>query len=299
MLQKLSHHDFESFYRLLSVSFPPEERRTKAGQRALLDSEPAYCIYGIKNEANDRVDALMAVWELTDALFLEHFAVDPLLRGQGLGSHMLAELANGTQLPLCLEVEPPSTEIAKRRIEFYKRNGFFLNEFPYIQPSLAHGEPPIPLMLMTYGKAVNAEEFHRIYASLYRRVYRVDPLPTDEFNRLTDMHCSAKRLFSANSKCERAQALVLQTTGGVEYGAVIDQVNPNAKSGETALLQSLLTHADTVVSHILCVWETGVVDLPSMAFRQNLCKLNPKNRSARIFVVTDKGVAVKEIMKNE
>ncbi len=173
MLERITKEDFESFYRLLETSFPPTERRVKDGQRNLFDTETLYRVYGLKNEKKHTVEAFLAVWELDSVLFLEHFAVDPNLRGKGLGSRLLCELAGMTDKPLCLEVEPPLTAVAKRRIEFYKRNGFFLNEYPYTQPSLAKGQPPIPLLIMTYGKAVDQNRFEGIRDELYRRVYHI------------------------------------------------------------------------------------------------------------------------------
>jgi len=190
MLERITEKDFESLYKLMEASFPPTERRTKEGQRALFAEEPSYNIYGTKNEKTNAVEAFLATWELDSVLFLEHFAVDPSLRGNGLGSRLLCELASATDKPICLEVEPPENELAKRRIEFYKRNGFFLNEYPYIQPSLASGEPPIPLMVMTYGHPSDQTEFARIRDELYRKVYHVEPMTVEEYDRLYSMQDS-------------------------------------------------------------------------------------------------------------
>ena len=173
MLTRLYLADFEAIARLLEYSFPPTERRTKEDQRALFDTEASYRVYGIPNEQGAGINGLLAVWELDEIIFLEHFAVDPALRGQGLGSRMLQELVHMTNKPVCLEVEPPETEIARRRIAFYQRNGFFLNEYPYVQPALANGQPPIPLLLMTHGRALTAAEFTKIRDLLYREVYHV------------------------------------------------------------------------------------------------------------------------------
>ena len=174
MLEQITEQDFESLYQLIETSFPPTERRTKEGQKALFCTEAAYRVYGTKNKQTNAVEAFLAVWELDRVLFLEHFAVDPTLRGNGLGSRLLSELASMANKPLCLEVEPPENETAIRRIGFYKRNGFFLNEYPYIQPPLAQGQPPIPLLIMTYGQSVDQSGFSEIRDELYRKVYHVE-----------------------------------------------------------------------------------------------------------------------------
>ena len=74
---------------------------------------------------------------------------------------------------ICLEVELPDCEIAKRRIEFYKRNGFFLNEYPYEQPAITKGRKPLPLMIMTSGSEITKDRFDDIKVLLYKCVYQV------------------------------------------------------------------------------------------------------------------------------
>ena len=70
-----------------------------------------------------------------------------------------------------LEAEPIVDEITLRRINFYKRSGFYLNGYEYCQPSFGPSLPEVPLKIMTYGKAVNEEEFLEIKRSVYAEVY--------------------------------------------------------------------------------------------------------------------------------
>ena len=106
---------------------------------------------------------------------MEHFAVDPKLRNSGTGSGMLQELVKLSKKPVCLEVELPDAELARRRIGFYERNGFVFNDYSYMQPPISKGKSPVPLRIMTYGKAVSQEEFEQIQKSLYQRVYKCEP----------------------------------------------------------------------------------------------------------------------------
>ena len=95
----------------------------------------------------------------------------------GTGKKMIlaaAEEARKIGKAFCLEVEPPTEEMAKRRIEFYKRIGFVLNEYPYMQPSLGEGKNPIPLMIMSYKEPLTKESFENIRKVLYREVYKVE-----------------------------------------------------------------------------------------------------------------------------
>jgi ribosomal protein S18 acetylase RimI-like enzyme len=166
MIEKLEIKEFDTVYAIMERSFPLEEYRSYEDQKALL-KKPAYRIYAAKE--NGKILGFAAVWQLEDWLFLEHLAVDPQCRNQGIGAKLLRHFA---QSRCCLEVELPETALCRRRIGFYERNGFFLNDYPYLQPSLGEGRSPVPLYIMTSGSAVSAEEFDRVKRLLYSRVYR-------------------------------------------------------------------------------------------------------------------------------
>ncbi len=170
-MERLNRADFEKVFCIMEKSFPLEEYRTYGEQKALL-LENAYQIYILHDEDGESVIAFIAVWEWEKLLFIEHFAVDPSRRNQGVGKEMLCEIVSASDKTVCLEVEPPDTEIAARRIGFYKRCGFFLNEYAYMQPSISNGRSPIPLQIMTYGRAISKDEFAEIKDTLYTRVYK-------------------------------------------------------------------------------------------------------------------------------
>ncbi len=170
MIKLLSESDFDAVYSLMSKSFPKDEYRTYSGQKALL-KKSEYKIYGVKADSGE-LQAFAAVWAVGEMAFLEHLAVDPSLRGHGMGADILCDLVHLLGKTIFLEVEPPADELTERRIGFYRRNGFFLNEYPYVQPPLSHGKQPVPLLIMTYGKAVSKREFENIKESLYARIYQ-------------------------------------------------------------------------------------------------------------------------------
>ena len=68
-------------------------------------------------------------------------------------------------------VRMPDNDTARRRIGFYKRCGFSLNEYPYIQPSLGEGKSPVPLLIMTTGGEIDEECFAKLRDELYSVVY--------------------------------------------------------------------------------------------------------------------------------
>ncbi|MGN0696785.1 MAG: GNAT family N-acetyltransferase [Oscillospiraceae bacterium] len=171
MLQKLDINDFDRVYSLMEKSFPTDERRPYEKQKALL-SDPLYSIYGVKSDLGD-ITAFITVWKFDGSAYVEHFAVDPNCRGGGIGSAVLRELVSQLPCLVCLEVELPETDIAKRRIAFYERSGFVTNSFPYIQPPYSEGQSSLPLIIMTSGRTVSEEEFEEIRGLLYKNVYKV------------------------------------------------------------------------------------------------------------------------------
>lgn len=173
MLEKLRNEEFDRVYQIMEASFPPDERRPREEQRALLE-DPAYRIYVRRAPDAENIAAFAAVWEFEPVVFLEHFAVAPQYRNGGLGAKMLRELVDRAGKTVCLEVELPETELAARRIAFYERGGFCLNDYPYLQPPISEGRSAVPLRIMTSDGPIGAEEFRRVKALLYRRVYRQD-----------------------------------------------------------------------------------------------------------------------------
>lgn len=171
MISKLERKDFDKVFRIMEASFPEDEYRTYAEQKALLYTRE-YEIYIIPG-LSGAINAFMAVWDFKSFAFIEHFAVDPTFRNNGIGSMFLKKLAHSLGKMVCLEVEPPDNEIASRRIGFYERNGFVLNKYPYIQPSISAGRNPVPLMIMTLGRSIDEQEFVEIKEMLYTRVYSV------------------------------------------------------------------------------------------------------------------------------
>ena len=171
MLKLLTREAFPMVYDIMEQSFPKEEYRTFDGQRALTE-RANYRLYG-EMDPTGQLRGFMAVWEVEGYCFLEHFAVSPTERNCGLGAAMLRELKALYHEPICLEVELPESELTRRRVAFYERNGFYLNPYPYEQPSLGEGRAPVPLQLMTTGSTLTREAFGTLKRILYTEVYGV------------------------------------------------------------------------------------------------------------------------------
>lgn len=174
VLRRLDAADFDAMYDIMEASFPPDERRPREVQRRFL-TDVRYNIHAMymPDGTGERIAAFISVWDFGDTAYIEHFAVDGSYRNLGLGAKILTRIKEIYNKIIVLEVEPPQGEMAVRRIEFYRRCGFVLNEYDYVQPPISEGKSAIPLMLMTFDKGVDAASFNAIRALLYTEVYGV------------------------------------------------------------------------------------------------------------------------------
>lgn len=150
--------DIGFFKELYVASFPPEERRPWPDMMSKMESEERFSFLGVyKGECPV---GFITLWRLGPIVYCEHFAIDPALRGLGLGSEVIDAVVAGAECPIVLEVEPSgSTPEADRRIAFYSRHGLTeCRGFNYIQPPYADGLGPVRLMLMVSADGVDLDE---------------------------------------------------------------------------------------------------------------------------------------------
>ena len=156
---------------LLVESFPPEEYRELEHLREYTDR-----IGNFHNNIifdDDLPIGFITYWDFDGFYYVEHFAVDPAQRNGGHGKNVLNYLCELLQHPIVLEVEMPEEEMAQRRINFYKRQGFVLWEKPYLQPPYRPGDDYLPMLLMAHGNLECERDFETVKNSIYREVYNV------------------------------------------------------------------------------------------------------------------------------
>lgn len=156
---------FAVVYAAMERNFVPAERRDSADARALLNRKE-YRIF----EAMDGTDAVgfVTVWELEGFCFIEHFVIYEDYRNRGYGARVLALLKENYRM-LVLEAEPPETELQTRRIRFYERSGFFVNDVNYVQPPYREGGEAVKLLLLSCPAPL--ADADAVISELYRRVY--------------------------------------------------------------------------------------------------------------------------------
>ncbi len=165
----ISEKEFLQFISLMEEAFPKEERRTREAFYELCRGCSNYKIHSFFDD--EKLVAFFTLWEFESFRFGDHFAVASSERSKGIGAHLLSKVLYQSPLPFILEVEPDTNEIAARRINFYLRNGFVKNDFPYLLPPMQEGCDAIPMYIMSYPKALSECDFVKMRDTLYKNVY--------------------------------------------------------------------------------------------------------------------------------
>ncbi len=140
------HHSFQPLIALYKEAFPPEERRTIEQLKNLLPTESR--MYFNDVICDGELSGLFVYWKFDDFYFLEHLAVFATMRNKKIGQQVLTWVAQTLKGEQLLEVEPDNTEIAARRIMYYQRNGYFILDKAYRQPSYLNNGLEYPLWIM-------------------------------------------------------------------------------------------------------------------------------------------------------
>ncbi|MBQ2857092.1 MAG: GNAT family N-acetyltransferase [Bacteroidaceae bacterium] len=162
-----AHEHYPFMEALLETAFPLQERRDSTWQRRNVNDNPLF--HNILITDDEHPVGLLTYWDFKDFIYIEHFAIDHRLRNNGYGQQTLSVLKEQTKLPIVLEAEEPTDELTKRRIGFYRRQGFILQDFSYQQPPYRPEDKWFPMKLMTFG-IVNMANARDI---IYREVYQV------------------------------------------------------------------------------------------------------------------------------
>jgi ribosomal protein S18 acetylase RimI-like enzyme len=121
--------------------------------------------------AGEKTAGFCIIWDFTEFVYLEHFAIEPDVRGLGIGEGTLALIKANFDKPVILETELPLDEISSRRIKFYKRNGFRVLYRHYLQPSYDGIKPEVEMKLMSTAVDFASEELDRYIGIIRKKVY--------------------------------------------------------------------------------------------------------------------------------
>lgn len=172
-LEPAEEKDLEFARQLYLDSFPAEERRPWDTIVSPSPSAHGPQLNIVADRHTGMPIGIVSLWRFDGFTYIEHLAIHPSHRSNGIGSQVLHAIATAIHSPVVVEVEPPTMmhPMASRRIDFYRRNGFDILPYRYIQPPYGPHLPSVELLLMSTSPAPDA---HLVANTLYKYVYGVD-----------------------------------------------------------------------------------------------------------------------------
>ena len=155
------HHPLAGeWWQLYELAFPASERRGVVQHAAALQDAAFHCLH-LADEGG--FVGLLSYWLWENLCYVEHLAITPARRGQGLG-HQVLELVPA---PAILEIEPVVDAATARRLTFYESCGFTRLPQPHTQLAYQAGQPDIPLQLLSRPAldAAAVQHFEQLYLS--------------------------------------------------------------------------------------------------------------------------------------
>lgn len=138
---------FTESWQLYESAFPHEERRALANHALAMAHEPHFVCLHLRDSQG--FVGILFYWVFSQCVYVEHLAIAPARRGQGLGKAAL-KLLQQHELPVILEIEPMTDAATARRLRFYEGVGFYRLVAVHYQLPYHRGEPPLRLELLSY-----------------------------------------------------------------------------------------------------------------------------------------------------
>ena len=168
--------EIEEAVELYVEAFPSCERRDTEEWLKCISSAgtPPFVLFGIF--LDHEFMGFFSCWNFNGFVYGEHFAVKKAARGHGVGATAVSLIKAyiGIDTPFIIEVEPPCDEMATRRIGFYQRQGFVVDETPYLQPPYRQEDQWFELKLMSTHPEFLTNHFEEVKQAIYQNVYHVE-----------------------------------------------------------------------------------------------------------------------------
>ena len=159
-------HLFDRAFALYESSFPREERRDETEQNRVLLKDDYHVDFIMDG---DEFLGVMLYWETESFIYLEHFTTRAEIRNRGIGAAAL-DLLKSKGKTILLEIDPPEDEIAIRRLEFYKRNGFLMTPHYHIQAKYHLGDEDLMLKILSYPHIISPELYREFQEYMTREI---------------------------------------------------------------------------------------------------------------------------------
>lgn len=161
---------FDKAWELYEEAFPLNERRLFDAQVKLMSDSKYH--FDILIDNNQLIGFLLW-WNLETFRYIDHFATSKQLRNKGYGKLIIENFINSNDKPILLEVELPVSELNKRRIKFYERIGFKLNQHHYELPDFEGNQSPLELKLMTYPSLISKKDVEQFVKNCHPIIFDI------------------------------------------------------------------------------------------------------------------------------
>lgn len=168
-LKNISDVYFNSAWKLYEDAFPLEERRSLDAQINVMKKTNYH--FEIMVVDNQLIGFLLW-WDFEKYRYIDHFATLKEQRDKGLGRRILEDFLDINDNPILLEVELPNSTINQRRIKFYERIGFNLNQHYYEVPSSEEDHSPLELLLMSYPEHLTKNDVEQFIESCHPIIFK-------------------------------------------------------------------------------------------------------------------------------
>ena len=166
-----SHEHYPFVEELMQTAFPQQEHRNADLQREYTDNKPNFHTLIIQDD--NHPIGLLTIWDLESFHYIEHFAIHEKFRNKGYGQKVIKLITNEIKGMIVLEAEEPSDDITNRRIKFYQRQGFILQNVPYQQPPYRSEDNWFPMKLMSIHEKDFISQYENIKSAIYKEAYNL------------------------------------------------------------------------------------------------------------------------------
>lgn len=173
LLVKLSSQHLAEAAKLYESAFPEYERRPTKDWLNMAKEHNTFEAWAVTDNGHAFYGFITA-WPFATFVYVEHFAISSSLRGTGIGGQAIdLFIKKSAPKPVVLEVEPPSTDMARRRIGFYHRHGLSLIPLTYSQPGYRPNAQWVPLSIMATHATWTVQHFDEVKQTIHQTVYGV------------------------------------------------------------------------------------------------------------------------------
>lgn len=169
--KRIVSKDDKYFSKMISIynySFPEFEKRTLVNQIEVLNDESYKCIVVCENNI---LVGIILYWDFENYKYVEHLAIDKDLRGKSYGSKILKEFCNDNKT-IILEIDPPIDEVSVKRLKFYNKLGFVMQEFNHIHPPYRLGYEGHKLKVLSFNRELSKSEYYEFNDFLKNRIMK-------------------------------------------------------------------------------------------------------------------------------